>query len=91
MLAQILTGKYTDDLDHIKKVPDRIDFDPFPWQSMAVWSLTQMKRWKHVESDLDYTQVAEQVYLAAECNKISREMGYPSHPQTYTTHTILLY
>ena len=25
--------------------PDRIDFDPFPWQSMAVWILTQMKRW----------------------------------------------
>ena len=39
MLAQVLTGKYADGLGHIKKVPDRIDFGPFPWQSMAVWSL----------------------------------------------------
>src|SRR5712691_9748432 len=48
-----------------------------------------LKRWKHVDSDLDYKQVAEQVYLAAECDKISRDLGYPGHAQTYTTHTIL--
>jgi nitrate/nitrite transport system substrate-binding protein len=89
VLEQVLTGKYADGLGNIKEVPDRINFDPFPWHSMAVWILTQMKRWKHIDSDLDYKQVAEQVYLAAECDKISRELGYPSHPQTYTTHTIL--
>ena len=89
VLEQVLTGKYADGLGNIKEVPDRINFDPFPWHSMAVWILTQMKRWKHVDSDLDYKQVAEQVYLAAECDKISRELGYPSHAQTYTTHTIL--
>ena len=89
VLEQVLTGKYADGLGNIKEVPDRINFDPFPWHSMAVWILTQMKRWKHVDSDLDYKQVAEQVYLAAECDKISRELGYPGHEQTYTTHTIL--
>jgi nitrate/nitrite transport system substrate-binding protein len=55
---------------------------------MAVWILTQMKRWKHVDSELDYKQVAEQVFLAAECDKLSRELGYPGHTRTYTTHTI---
>ena len=89
VLEQVLTGKYADGLGNIKEVPDRINFDPFPWHSMAVWILTQMKRWKHVDSDLDYKKVAEQVYLAAECDKISRELGYPGHDQTYTTHTIL--
>ena len=89
VLEQVLTGKYADGLGNIKEVPDRINFDPFPWHSMAVWILTQMKRWKHVDSDLDYKQVAEQVYLAAECDKISRALGYPGHEQTYTTHTIL--
>jgi len=89
VLEQVLTGTYADGLGNIKEVPDRINFDPFPWHSMAAWILTQMKRWKHVDSDLDYKQVAEQVYLAAECDKISRELGYPSHEQTYTTHTIL--
>ena len=82
VLEQVLTGKYADGLSNIKEVPDRINFDPFPWHAMAVWLLTQMKCWKHVDSDLDYKQVAEQVYLAAECDKISGELGSPSHAQT---------
>ena len=45
VLEQILTGAYPDGLGNVKNVPDRIDFDPFPYHSMAVWILTQMKRW----------------------------------------------
>ena len=89
VLEQVLTGRYADGLGNIREVPDRINFDPFPWHSMAVWILTQMRRWKHVDGDLDYKKVAEQVYLAAECDKISRELGYPAHERTYTTHTIM--
>jgi nitrate/nitrite transport system substrate-binding protein len=79
----------TDGQGNIKEVPDRLNFDPFPWHSMAVWILTRMKRWNHVDGDLDYKKVAEQVYLAAECGKVSRELGYPVHKCTYTTHTIV--
>jgi len=89
VLEQVLTGRYADGLGNIKEVPDRINFDPFPWHSMAVWILTQMKRWKHVDGDLDYKKVAEQVYLAADCDKISRELGYPAHEGTYAAHTIM--
>lgn len=89
VLEQVLTGKYADGLGNIKTVPDRIDFDPFPWHSMAVWILTQMKRWKHVEGDFDYKKVAEQVYLAAECDKISKELGYKTHGETYKNHTLM--
>ncbi|MBI3091627.1 MAG: ABC transporter substrate-binding protein [Candidatus Tectomicrobia bacterium] len=89
VLEQVLTGRFADGLGNIKYVPDRIDFDPFPWHSMAVWILTQMKRWKHVDSDFDYKQVAEQVYLAAECDKLSKELGYAAHGQTYSSHTIM--
>ena len=45
VLNQVLTGKFADGLGNVKTVPDRADFDPMPWQSMAVWMLTQMKRW----------------------------------------------
>ena len=45
VVEQVLTGTFADGLGNVKKVPDRIDFDPFPWQSFAVWILTQMKRW----------------------------------------------
>lgn len=89
VLEQVLTGKFADGLGNIRNVPDRIDFDPFPWHSMAVWILTQMKRWKHVESDFDYQKVAEEVYLAAECSRLTAELGYPTKGKTYEKHTIM--
>ena len=74
----------------IQNVPDRIDFDPFPWHSMAVWILTQMKRWKHVDRDFDYQQVAKEVYLATQCAEISKELGYSSYgTTTYEKHVIM--
>ena len=36
VLQQVLTGKFADGLGNVKVVPDRADFDPIPWQSMAV-------------------------------------------------------
>jgi nitrate/nitrite transport system substrate-binding protein len=89
VVEQVLTGRYADGLGNIKEVPDRIGFDPFPWHSMAIWILTQMKRWKHLDGDVDYKKVAEQVYLAAECDKISRDLGYAAHDRTATPHTIM--
>ena len=89
VLEQVLTGRYADGLGKIKNVPDRIDFDPFPWHSMAMWILSQMKRWKHVETDFDYTQVAEQVYLAAECDAVIGGLGYKQNKKTYKKHIIM--
>ena len=36
VVEQVLTGTYADGLGEVKQVPDRIDFDPFPWHSMGV-------------------------------------------------------
>jgi nitrate/nitrite transport system substrate-binding protein len=57
VIEQVLTGTYADGLGKVKHVPDRIDFDPFPWHSMGVWILTQMKRWGYIEGDIDYKAV----------------------------------
>jgi hypothetical protein len=54
VIAQVLTGKFADGLGKIQNVPDRADFDPMPWQSMAVWMLTQMQRWGYVKGEVDY-------------------------------------
>jgi nitrate/nitrite transport system substrate-binding protein len=75
VLEQILTGTYADGLGNVKRDPDRIDFDPFPWQSFAIWILTQMKRWGQVKGDVDYKAVAEQVYLATDTAKLMKEVG----------------
>jgi len=61
-----LTGTFADGLGGIKTDAKRVDFDPFPWQSFAVWMLTQMKRWGQIKGDVDYKSVAEQVYLATD-------------------------
>ena len=89
VLEQVLTGRFADGLGKIQNVPDRIDFDPFPWHSMAIWILTQMKRWKHVETDFDYKQVAEQVYLAAQCDELIEQLGYKKNGITYKKHVIM--
>lgn len=89
VLEQVLTGTYADGLGNIKKAPDRIDFDPYPWHSMAVWILTQMKRWGHVKGDINYQSVAEQVYLAAGCDRVAKELGYPTHNATTMKHVIM--
>jgi len=75
VLEQILTGTYADGLGNVKRDPDRIDFDPFPWQSFAIWILTQMKRWGQIKGDVDYKAVAEQVYLATDTAKLMKEAG----------------
>jgi nitrate/nitrite transport system substrate-binding protein len=75
VIEQILTGTYADGLGNVKRDANRIDFDPFPWQSFAIWILTQMKRWGQIKGDVDYKTVAEQVYLATDTAKLMKEAG----------------
>ena len=75
VLEQVLTGTYADGLGNVKTDAKRVDFDPFPWQSFAVWMLTQMKRWGQIKGDVDYKAVAEQVYLATDTSEMMAEMG----------------
>lgn len=89
VVQQVLTGRYADGLGEVQNVPDRIDFDPFPWHSMGVWILTQMKRWGYIEGDVDYRGVAEQVYLAADARKVMLDLGYDAPEETYKSHTIM--
>src|SRR6267142_5567915 len=88
VLEQILTGTYADGLGAVKKDPSRIDFDPFPWQSFAVWIMTQMKRWGQLKGDVDYQAVAEQVYLATDTAKLMKEVGLT--PPTATSKTFVV-
>jgi nitrate/nitrite transport system substrate-binding protein len=88
VLEQILTGTYADGLGNIKTDPKRIDFDPFPWESFAVWILTQMKRWGQIKNDVDYPTVARQVFLATDTAKLMQEVGLT--PPSTTTKTFVV-
>ena len=75
VLEQILTGTFADGLGSMQKVPNRVDFDPFPWESFAVWIMTQMKRWGQIKGDVDYAGVAKQVFLATDTTRLMKEVG----------------
>jgi len=89
VLDQVLLGRYADGLGQVQTNPNRIDFDPFPWQSMAVWMLTQMKRWGYLKQDVDYAKVAEQVFLATDARKRMAELGFSAPAENMKKHTIM--
>ncbi len=89
VLAQVLTGKFADGLGNVKNVPDRADFDPIPWQSMAVWMLTQMKRWGYIKGDVNYKQVAEKVFLLTDAKKHMKSLDQKVPDGAYPKFSVM--
>ncbi len=89
VLTQVLTGKFADGLGNVRNVPERADFDPVPWQSMAVWMLTQMKRWGYLKGDVNYKQVAEKVFLITDAKKYMKELGQPVPEGAYRKFKVM--
>ena len=75
VIEQVLTGTYADGLGGVKKVPDRVGFDPMPWESFATWILTQMQRWGQIKGDVDYQKVAREVFLATDATRAMTQAG----------------
>ncbi|MCJ2132388.1 CmpA/NrtA family ABC transporter substrate-binding protein [Methylobacterium sp. E-045] len=88
VIEQVLTGTYADGLGGVKKDPKRVAFDPFPYESFAVWTMTQMKRWGQIKGDVDYKAVAQQVYRATDAAKLMKQAGL-TPPET-TTKTFVV-
>ena len=88
VVEQVLTGTFADGLGSVRKVPDRVDFDAFPWQSFAVWIMTQMQCWGQIKGDVDYATVAAKVYLATDAAKLMKQNGL-TPPET-TTKTFVV-
>ncbi|HEY6087036.1 MAG TPA: CmpA/NrtA family ABC transporter substrate-binding protein [Burkholderiaceae bacterium] len=89
VVNQVLTGKFADGLGGVKSVPDRADFDPVPWQSMAVWMLTQMKRWGYLKGEVNYKQIAEQVFLLTDAKKQMKALGQPVPEGAYKKFKVM--
>jgi nitrate/nitrite transport system substrate-binding protein len=89
VVEQVLTGKFADGLGAVRSDPNRIDFDPFPWHSMAVWILTQMKRWGYVKGDVNYKQIAERVFLATDAKKRMGEMAMKAPTASYAKFKVM--
>lgn len=88
VVEQVLTGRFPDGLGNQLNVPTRAAFEPFPWHSMAVWILAQLKRWGYLQQDVDFHQVAEQVFLATEARKRLSDLGLAAPERTYAQHRV---
>jgi nitrate/nitrite transport system substrate-binding protein len=89
VVEQCLTGTYADGLGNIKRDPKRVDFDPFPWQSFAIWTMTQMKRWGQLKGDVDYKAIAERVYLATDARKLMQQEGLTAPAESTKTFVVM--
>jgi nitrate/nitrite transport system substrate-binding protein len=89
VITQVLTGKFADGLGNVKNVPDRADFDPVPWQSMAIWMLTQMKRWGYVKGEVNYKDIAQKVFLLTDAKKYMKELDEKPPEGIYKKITVM--
>ena len=89
VVEQVLTGTFADGLGNVRKVPDRIGFDPFPWHSFAVWILTQMKRWGQIKGEIDYQKIAQEVFLATDAAKLMAQAGLTPPTTTTKSFTVM--
>ena len=89
VLEQVLTGTYADGLGGIKKDPNRVTFDPFPYESFAIWIMTQMKRWGQVKGDVDYAGIAKTVFLTTEAGRAMKDAGMTPPASSTKTFSVM--
>ena len=47
-----------------------------PWHSVAAWMMTQMKRWGYITGNINYQDIANQVFMLTDAKKQMQAMGY---------------
>jgi nitrate/nitrite transport system substrate-binding protein len=85
----VISGRYADGLGNIKTADNRVDYQPFPQYSAAVWLMVQLRRWNMLKEDLDYKKLAQEVMLATDAGRIMREMGANPPPAEFRKEVIL--
>jgi nitrate/nitrite transport system substrate-binding protein len=76
VLEAVMTGNFEDGQGNTLEVPDRIYFDPYPWQSFATWISSQLVRWSYLPTDqANYDEIAQQIFLTDLARELSKELG----------------
>mgnify|MGYP001792477725 FL=1 len=95
-MEAVLTGNFDDGQGNTLNVPDRIDFDPYPWQSFANWISSQLVRWdlqgdgkaaQVITSDT-YDQVGKDIFLTDLARELSQEVGLNPPDDIYRSETL---
>jgi nitrate/nitrite transport system substrate-binding protein len=89
VLDQVLSGRYADGLGGIVTSEDRIGFKAFPYESTAVWLLTQLRRWNLIPAGVKYQDLAKTVFLSTDAARRMRDMGITPPTSAMIKHKIL--
>ena len=96
VVEAVLTGKFEDGIGNTKDIPDRIDFDPYPWQSFANWISSQLVRWdlqgdgkvKTAIAADKYEEVGQEVFMTDLARELAEEVGQTPPADVYRTETL---
>jgi nitrate/nitrite transport system substrate-binding protein len=96
VVEAVLTGNYDDGNGNTMSVPDRIDFDPYPWQSFANWISSQLVRWDlqgdgmagQVIPEQGYDTVGQEIFLTDLARELAQELGQEPPEEIYRTEEL---
>lgn len=96
VVEAVLTGNFEDGQGNTLDVPDRIDFDPYPWQSFANWISSQLVRWDlqgdgkaaEVLTGDTYDQIGKDIFLTDLARELAQEVGLDTPDDIYRTETL---
>ena len=96
VVEAVLTGNFEDGQGNTFSVPDRIDFDPYPWQSFANWISSQLVRWDlqgdgkatQVITGETYNQIGKDIFLTDLARELAQEVGLNPPEDIYRTETL---
>ena len=96
VVEAVLTGNFEDGLGNNLTIPDRIDFDPYPWQSFANWISSQLVRWdlqgdgkvKTAIAEGKYDEVGQEVFMTDLARELAQEVGLNPPEDVYRNETL---
>ncbi len=96
VVEAVLTGNFDDGQGNRLSVPDRIGFEPYPWQSFAKWISSQLVRWEllgedktaETITDAEIDDLGSEVFLTDLARELSLELGEQPPFETDRTETL---
>ncbi len=95
VVEAVLTGNFDDGNGNTLSVPDRIGFDPYPWQSFANWISSQLVRWDlqgdgKAKTALEgkYDEAGKEIFLTDLARELASELGQSPPEEIYKTEKL---
>lgn len=91
VVEAVLTGKFEDGQGNTLDIPDRINFDPYPWQSFANWIMSQLVRWdlqgdgkaQEAINDQNYNELGQKIFMTDLARELAIELGQDPPKEIY--------